>query len=222
VTLAEPPQAAGALAALPGQALRGRRLFRLWRFVTVDGAERDVPWWFASVPGVAADGGRFDLPAPMGACYTGTRAVAAVLEALQVRLVNLPRAELTVRRLAEIRVPGDAHAAAKVTARSAAGTFGVTAALWAGTDRLLTQRWAAALRRDGWWAVYGGVHHDPSGQLRAVTLFDSAGEHAPTWGSPWEVTVSDPADDAALHAQLAVYGVAVRDPGDLPFADPPV
>ena len=84
-----------------------------------------------------------------------------------------------------------------------------------------TQRWAAALRRDGWWAVYSGVQHDPSGQLRAVTLFDAAGPHPPTWGSDWQVVVATLEDDVALHADLARYGVAVRDPGDLPFTDPP-
>lgn len=222
MALAEPPQAARALAALPGQPLRGRRLFRVWRRVTADGERRDEPWWFAAVPDSApVHGGRFDLPAPMGSCYTATRPAGAVLEALQARLTNLPRAELAARRLAEIRVPADAPPAAKVTARAAAGELGITAALWAGGDRRLTQRWAAALRRDGWWAVYSGVQHDPSGQLRAVTLFDAEGAHPPTWRSDWHVTVSTLDDDHALRAELAGYGVAVRDPGDLPFVNPP-
>jgi hypothetical protein len=221
VPLAEPPAAAGALAALPGQALRGRLLHRVWRRIGPDGAVRPSPWWFASTPADPTDGGRYDLAAPMGSCYAATRPVAAVLEALQARLTNLPRAELAIRRLASVRAPADAPPAAKLTARSLVGRFGVTAALWAGQDRRLTQRWAAALRRDGWWAVYGGVAQDASGSLRAVTLFDAAGAHRPTFGEPWTHTETPLDDDTALHAELARFGVTVRDPGDLPFADLP-
>lgn len=75
--------------------------------------------------------------------------------------MNLPTAELTARRRALIVAPDDAPAAAKLTARVMAGRHGVTAALWAGDDRRLTQRWAAALRRDGWWALYGVTVRDP-------------------------------------------------------------
>lgn len=224
--LPEPPLAAGALATIPGERLRGRILHRVWRIRAADGTARPDPWWFTSVPNSnsngnsTGDGGRFDLPAPMGTCYTATQPIAAVLEALQMVLTNLPRDELTLRRRAEIAAPEDAPSAARLTARAGAGRYGITAALWAGSDRALTQRWAAALRRDGWWALYGGIPHDPAGRLRSVALFDHGGAHAPTAGGQWVYTVASLEDDGQLITSLARYGVAVRDPGVLPYAEP--
>lgn len=220
--LAEPPAAAGSLAGVPSEPTRGRTLHRVWRRLTPDGTVRDSPWWFASASDDPDADGRFDLPPPMGTCYTATRPAGAVLEALQAHLVNLPRAELEVRRRAEISPPSDAPVAAKLTARVLAGTFGVTAALWAGHDRDLSQRWAAALRRDGWWAVYGGLQHDPSVRLRGHALFDHAGAHPPSSGGRWPHRTATLHDDTALHEELAGYGVNVRDPATLPYAAPPV
>lgn len=117
-------------------------------------------------------------------------------------------------------VPDDAPRAAKLTAQSVVGTYGMTASLWAGSDRALGQRWAAALRRDGWWAVYGGMAHDPSGRLRSVALFDHSGTHPPTMGGPWSYRTTTLDDDRQLLASLARYGVTVRDPGVLPYTDP--
>lgn len=219
--LPEPPSAAGSLSRIPSQPVRGRTLHRVWRHLLPDGSVRETPWWFASVPPDPGAGGRYDLPAPMGTCYTATRAAGAVLEALQDRLVNLPRAELEVRRRAETVAPDDFPGAAKLTARAVAGELGVTAALWAGTDRPLTQRWAAALRRDGWWAVYGGLSHDPSGRLRGYALFDEAGAHPPSLGTGWAHRTATLHNDAGLHEELRRFGVTVRPPGTLPYASPP-
>jgi hypothetical protein len=216
-----PPQQGGSLTDFPAQQIRGHTIYRVWRHVSDDGRIRDAPWWFASVPDDPADGGRYDLPAPMGACYTATQPVGAVLESLQALLTNLPAAELRVRRLAVIDAPPDAPAAAKLTAQVVAGGYGITAALWAGADRPKTQAWAAAFRRDGWWALYGGVQHDPSGRLRGHTLFDRAGEHAPTFGRGWPHTTSTLHDDESLLDDLARFGIHVREPGDLPFSEPP-
>jgi len=220
--LGAPPAGAGSLAGLPRRALGGRRLFRVWRHTLADGGTRTSPWWFAAIdPGRPEAGGRFDLTAPMGTCYLATRAVAALLEALQTRLTLLPRPELAVRRLAELKAPGDAPDAAMLTARSVAGRFGITAELWAGRERKITQAWAAALRRDGWWAVYGGISHDPSGRLRSVALFDAAGAHPPTHGAPWACNLRRIDRDRDLEDALARYGVTVREPGQLPWARPP-
>lgn len=169
-----PPREAASLAGFPSEPLRGRTIHRVWRHHTADGTPREDPWWFASVPDDSNDGGRYDLPAPMGACYTATRPVGALLEALQ-----------------------------------------------AGADRPRTQAWAAAFRRDGWWAVYGGIQHDPSGQLRGHTLFDHHGAHPPTFGANWPVAASSLHDDPAVLDELDRYGIHVREPGDLPFVDPP-
>lgn len=218
--LTEPPRAAGSLGDVPEEPLQHRELHRVWRVVAADGARRPTPWWFASAETDEASGGRFDLPVPMGTCHLATSAVGAVLEALQAYLVNLPRAELAARRRAAITAPGDAPPAARLTAQELTGRFGVTAALWAGTDRALTRRWAAAFRRDGWWALFAGLQHDPSGQLRGVALFDHGGAHEPSYGDRWPHEVITLHDDERLADDLTVHGIAVRDPADLPFIDP--
>jgi hypothetical protein len=218
--LSDPPAAAGALAGLPKHSLRRTRLYRVWCRDLPGGGPRASPWWFASAATDAAAGGRFDLPAPMGTCYFGTRPEAALLEALQMRLTNLPRAELAIRRIAKVTAPAGAPDAAMLTARSVAGAFGITAELWAGRDRILTRGWAAAIRRDGWWALYSGTAHDPSGHLRAVALFDHAGAHPPSHGGRWRWSGRRIDDDERLVRALYRYGVTVREPGQLPWTKP--
>lgn len=212
--LGEPPNAAGYLASFPSEPVAGLRLWRAWRATT----DRPDPWWYSSLP---MSDGRYDLASPMGSCYMATTAVGAVLEALQVYLRSLPRAELRPRRIARIESPDNAPKAADVTDRQAVGRFGLTAALWAGTDHGPGQRWAAALRRDGWWALHSGLQHDPSGSLRGVVLFDHEGTHLPTTGEPWRWS-SEPLGEASwIERELADFGVVIRDPGELPFVGPP-
>lgn len=218
--LSGPPAGAGALAGIPKHPLRRRYLYRIWRRDLPGGGTRTSPWWFASAAVETSAGGRFDLPAPMGTCYFGTRSETALLEALQMRLTNLPRDELEIRRIARINAPADAPDAAMLTARSAAGELGITAELWAGRDRILSQRWAAAIRRDGWWALYAGASHDPSGRLRSVALFDHAGSHPPSHVGRWLWSERRIDNDEQLVRALHRYGVAVREPGQLPWAKP--
>jgi len=219
--LPDPPGQAGRLAGLPRRALRGGRLFRVWRHDLPDGGTCATPWWFASAGPADPGGGRFDLSGPMGTCYFGTRPESALLEALQSHLINLPREELVIRRMARVTAPGRAPDAAMLTARRVAGEFGVTAEIWAGRDRGLTRRWAEAIRRDGWWAIYSGVAHDPTGRLRAVALFDHAGGHAPTLGGRWHWTGCRLDADDDLERALQRFGITVREPGQLPWARPP-
>lgn len=216
-----PPQAAGSLSRFPSEPSRNQTIHRVWRHVLPDGTTRDEPWRFASVPDDPKESGRYDLPSPMGACYTATRPIGAVLEALQSWLTNLPAGELLVRRQATVLTPAQAPTAAKLTAQAAVGEYGVTAALWAGVDRPRTQAWAAAFRRDGWWALYGGIQHDPTGRLRGHTLFDHEGAHPPTYGDEWPYETSTLIDDEELLAEMAAFGVHVREPGDLPYVEPP-
>ena len=194
----------------------GVRLHRVFR------SDRVTPWWFATrVEDDPAASGRFDLPAPLGTCYLGETAIAAALEAFQDFGEGLlPLVELEQRRRAEVVAPDESPRSASVVAESARA-FGVTAALWAGTDRRLTQAWALALHRAGWRALRAGVQHDPSGRQRARVLFDMAGEHPPYDDADgWTATVHDLADDAGLIEELGVFGVRVV-PGDfeLPLVD---
>lgn len=202
--LGQPPLP-GELALLPRLAVRGLRLHRIFS------ASRASPWWFASLPpgDVNPDvHGRFDLPEPVGACYLALTPVAAVLEVFPHFSGRLPEIELRKRRLVSVLAPKGTPAAANLVAQAARG-LGVTAALWAGGDRALTQRWAAALHRAGWRALRQGISHDPAGRLRAVTLFDSAGEHLPYDDPGWLGEVATLHEDLALRRALARFGIRV-------------
>lgn len=218
--LAAPPDAADSLARFPSTPFAGRTLVRVWRHRLADGTERDSGWWFASRASVETDpaAGRYDLPHPAGTCYLADSQPAAVLEAFQAHLPLLPVEELQVRSSLVVTVPSPTQAA-DLTAKAAAG-YGITAAVWARSDRDRTQQWAAALRRDGWWAMQAGVHHDPSGDDRAYALFDRHGAHPPTHAGDWTATTA-PLDCDELTRTLHPYGVTVLTAGNLPSADLP-
>ncbi len=207
--LTEPP-APTRLSRLRPIPVRGRALHRVFR------RDRRSPWWFAPVPTDPARGGRFDLPGPDGSCYLATSPAGAALEAFQdFGRGLLPESELRGRARAEVTAPADSPSAAQLTAARARAT-GVTQALWAGPDRGLTQRWAAALRRAGWRALWHGTQHDPTGQARAVTLFDTAGEHPP-YDDPegWAHTAHGLDADQRTRGALVRYGIRV-----IPDPDP--
>lgn len=199
-----PPPSPARLSGLPSRAVPAV-LYRVYRRV------RSSPWRFASIDAGTprGGGGRFDLPTPDGACSTATSVAAATLEAFQEHARGLlPDSELRGRQLATIRCSGTAPRAARLTAARAA-SVGVTQALWADNDRTLTQRWAVALRRAGWLALFTGIQHDPTGRGRAVTLFDSTGEHLPYDDPGWTAEVVELADHTGVHATLARHGFEV-------------
>lgn len=207
--LAEPPEPAE-LADLPRERLAGRILHRVYR------AKRPSPWWFSAVGDDPDTAGRFDLAAPDGACDLATTPIGAVLEAFgDFGRGVLPAAELVARRRAEVTAPPGAPWAARLTSARARGV-GVTQALWAGSPRALTQRWARALRRAGWLAIWTGTGQDPTGRSRNVTLFDEAGEHPP-YGGDWPWRSAPLAGDPEVVAGLARYGIRVIADIDPPF-----
>lgn len=215
--LQDAPATAGALADFPACSISGR-WHRVWRHDLPNGTTRHDPWWFASVP-VGRPGGRFDLPPAVGGtCYLASSPTAAVLEVFQEHLPVLPVEELQPRRRVIVDAPEEAPRAADATAPAATG-FGITSGLWSTPDRAKTQGLAAAFRRDGWWAVRSGVHHDVTGHERALALFDLPGHHQPTHAGTW--VTSAPAtlhDDAVLLDALERHGVRPSGPANLPTA----
>lgn len=219
--LGDPPAAAGALAGFPSRSFAGV-WHRVWRHNLPDGSTRADPWWFAAAD-VIGLGGRFDLPSGAGGtCYLASSPVAATLEALQAHLALVPMDELRCRRRTEVTAPPEAPAAADATAPAATG-FGVTQGLGADADRVRTQQWAAALRRDGWWALITLVHHDVTGTERACAMFDAtAGAHPPSHAGEWSTTPPTTLhDDDALLADLQQRGCRPVGPANLPPAQDP-
>lgn len=202
------------LSGLPRVRLAGGTLWRVFQ------RHRDNPWFFAAVDELRPHlSGRFALPAPYGACSLATSKTAAILEAFQEYSDGvIPLSALRRRMVARISAPASAPAAVQLTAARARGV-GVTAALWAGGDRVCTQQWALTLHRAGWRALYGGVAQDPAGRLRAVTLFDRSGQHVPYDDEAWQAAV-EPADTPDVRAALGGYGIRVtRSDPDLPFIE---
>lgn len=201
------PPAVAVLAGLPTKKTVGLTLHRVFR------TERPSPWFFAGIPagGNPDDYGRFDLPYPDGACYTATSAVGSVLETFQhLEDALLPDAELRRRTRVTVLAPGSSPPAANLTAARTRG-IGVTLELASTADRGLTQRWADQLRRAGHRALLHALRHDPTGRLRAVTLFDKAGPHPPYGDDQgWAATRHGLDDDPALRAALRRYGITVE------------
>lgn len=187
---------------LPARRLAGVTLHRVH-------STRRGMWWFSSVdPASPGTGGRFDLHHPNGSCYLATTAATAALEALQDFLGGLvPASALRARSISSVAVPPGAPTAANLTAQASAGA-GVSVALWADGDRMLTQQWAEELHGAGWQALYHGASHEPTGRGRSVTLFDRSGAHD-AWGGRWGTPrVESLLSDATVRV-LARHGVSV-------------
>lgn len=203
--LVDPP-GVDLLASLPTKVIAEMTLHRVYR------ASRPDPWFFASLAaGADPDGhGRFDLIEPDGACYTSTSAVGAVLETFKHLIGGLlADEELRTRVRAEVTAPAGCPVAANLTAARSRGA-GVHAALWAGYDRPTTQAWADQLRRAGHRALFHGLQHDPTGRLRAVTLFDKGGAHPPYSDTAgWRSTRHRLDTDSTLRSALGRYGISV-------------
>lgn len=163
-----PDDPATALATFPTRRLRAAttRLYRIHRAV-------QGPFFFAS------DGsGRFDLPAPDGACYLALSGEAAFLETLARRPTRMiPAEEVDRHRLTTAPLPRELDAA-NLPVKRAHG-FGLTGEIHSTVDYRVSRAWARALHAAGHRAIVGIPRHDVTGRQRSVTLLDRAGEHPP-------------------------------------------
>ena len=151
-------------------------------------AER-APWWFGN-----DGGGRFDLTAPEGTCYTALDAVSAVRERLGPVLGSraaLPETTLADVVVSRLRLP-ERRRAADLQSRSAA-RFGVTRELESMVPYAVPQAWAHAFAGAGFGAVSYGPRFTP-GECTAVALFGSEG--LASWeGDPSPVPAQEISDD---------------------------
>jgi hypothetical protein len=165
------------------------------------------PWWFGH-----DGGGRFDLPAPAGTCYTAYDPVSAVRERLGPVLADrtvLPESALEDAVVSRLRVPEPVEVADLQSRRAA--DFGATRELETMVPYAVPQEWARELAAAGHEGVRYGPRFTP-GDASAVALFGEAGQR------DWPV---DPAPVTAA----AVPGIPVLVPtprrADLSVVRPP-
>lgn len=165
------------------------------------------PWWFGN-----EGGGRFDLPAPRGTCYTALDPGSAVRERVGPVLGGAPAVPESLLEdvvVSRLRVPV-ARAVADVQSRGAAD-FGVTRELETMVPYAVPQLWAQAFDRAG----HGGVRYGPRftpGECSAVALFDEEG------AKPWDAD-PDPVPAATAPGAPAVWPTPRR--SDLTVVRPP-
>lgn len=212
-----------------GVDVKGREVFRL--FLSRDpktGAKRQ-PFSHSSVPAPSADhpedhpedhpaGDRFDLRSPRGTCYLSSARLGAWVEVFrEARMVD--RRDARSRRMLQSRVPRRL-VLADATSRSAIAD-GVTLDLHAGSNRIETQRFAAAIDADpAFRGIQARARHNPSKSAHTLALLDDEGELVP-YGWGWNVAMTDPLDDLELLTELASCGLGVAGvPHDLPVVKP--
>ncbi|WP_200946290.1 RES domain-containing protein [Arthrobacter sp. Soil764] len=168
--LPEPP---ADLTGFPSQRIEPDR--KLWRAVQAPNPDRWGAWWFSS------NGGRFDLPNPLGTCYLATDVKAAIRERLgRVFRIGslLPESLMHAMELAEVQLPHPVEVAD--TGHESAADWGAIRELGSVTGSYAkTVRWAQAFQQ----ASFGGVLYEPRFSSRAeasaVGVFDAAG------AKPW-------------------------------------
>ena len=205
--------------------VRGRAVFRLFTSRDqVTGANRG-PFFHASLPPATPlstpdhpTPGRFDLRSPRGTCYLASNRLAAWVEVFRgTRMVD--RTDVRPRRLLESRVPRRLTLA-DITHRAAVA-HGVSLDLHAGSDRTVSQTFAAGIDEDPRFrGIWAWTRYDPSKGSNTLALFDDQGDHEP-YDWRWGTTIIDPLDDFELLTELASSGLGVASvPHDLPVITP--
>jgi len=160
---------------LHNEELQGFPTFRLekkrvlWRMVR-DG---HGPWWFGSLLS-----GRFDLPAPHGACYLASDDLGATLERLGPDLLPGGLAHRSLfrnRHLKKLHVPRLHKLANCLVLRAIKW---VTAEISTLTPYDIPQAWAVAWHRAGLHGVRYSARHATSYRIWSLALFGPAGERS--------------------------------------------
>jgi hypothetical protein len=205
VTLSQPPTDPGDLEDFPPLRPPPGKLARFWRLhrhFDAETGDLQGPFWFSAAEPSDRDGGRYDLPEPLGTNYWAGTAAGAWLEVFRDTLV-VDMADLRARRLSSTRAPKHLRLANLLV--KAARRFGITAEIHTTTDYETTRRWASAWHSAGFQGIWGTARHDPTLKMRTLTLFGESGEHPP-FGWDWKVTTTKPAEDGDLLREMASWG----------------
>jgi hypothetical protein len=165
------------------------------------------PWWFGN-----DGGGRFDLPAPRGTCYTALDGESAVRERLGPVLggrSQLPESTLADVVVSRLRLP-EPRDVADIQSRRAA-RFGVTRELESMVPYAVPQAWARGFAEAGHEGVEYGPRFTP-GECSAVALFGPQG--IASWPAD-----PDPVPAEEVSADLRVWPTPRR--ADLTVVRPP-
>lgn len=131
------------------------------------------PWWFCSCGDC-----RFDLSAPRGTCYLAESRVAALREALGLRLIAagvVDQDELTGRVISALRLPGHIRVANTTSAKAA--NHGVTREISTVVPYTLTRQWAQAWAAAGFDGIryLGRLSTSVDPKARCLAIFGAAG-----------------------------------------------
>lgn len=181
-------------------------------------SEHATAWWYSSSNPAALTGGRFDLEAPHGTCYTAESLDGALVE----KLLRTGTRVVATERLGELfHAVIDLHgslAVADLAVPEATG-FGLNNEIHTTLDYRMPRRWAVALRRAGWRGLRHLLRGDPSGSTAGRALFGTTGLHrrAPT-GMRTRVRQLDRSEAERL---LVARHVEVRPiPAEVPLTSP--
>ena len=200
----------------------GQGAHRVYRHTDPETGEPRTPLYFASGSGAFHEG-RWDLPAPDGACYLADDVAVCILEAVAADLVPgspsrlASDAWLRQRRQVPVSARATSDAYAQLGADGAFG-FGVAGDLHTTEDRALTQGWAAALCGHGQAGLRAHARTPPGGDHGTWTLFGPAGPASQPPDTALELGPSESLhDDAELLRRLERLGVSfLPAPNDVP------
>ena len=173
------------------------------------------PWWFCRCGDC-----RFDLPAPRGTCYLAENRVAALQEALGVRLIAagvVDQHELTGRVISALRLPGHIQVANTTSAKAA--NHGVTREISTVVPYTLTRRWAQAWATAGFDGIryLGRLSTNVDPKARCLAIFGAAGAGDTNYAVDPD---PEPAVDTARAAGITIVDTLPRT-GALTVIPPP-
>lgn len=173
------------------------------------------PWWFSN-----SMEGRFDLPAPLGACYVAAEAVNAVVEVIGADVIGglVSTRFIGDRRIWE--VPAARPTSLADSTSNGARRFGVTNEIGTVVPYSCPQQWARSLHASGFDGVQYHLRHVPSAGTGCAVFDDasSAPAAAVRLGpggferTDWDVGAEHEISDGIVLEMAKEFGIHVAPP----------